>query len=221
MGIFRKLFGGDAGIREAMYETYSKVKSMHPGLEEHEILALVLHYRYRKLPPEIGLMIAVLFPRIEILTQWVVDLENSGGPRHLDEYLAYTTTSGDRENALNYIQEKALHKALPKSKYSESSLKDYQVSEEVVDVSAETLWNKFDNKLNYSFNSDAKPLDHLSDELRNTVANIYYRYFQFCTENPTDCENIEKKIQETKKDVDQKKGSWEMSLEAILTLMVL
>jgi hypothetical protein len=88
MGFFTKLFGGDAGIREAMHETYNKVKSKYPpNTEEYEILALVLHARFRSLTPEIAMVISIIFPTIEELTEWVIGLENYGGPRNLDEYL--------------------------------------------------------------------------------------------------------------------------------------
>ena len=78
MGVFRKLFGGDEGIREVMEETYFKLRYQHPGLKEHEVLALVLHHRFRVLPPEVALTVSALFPTRDELTEWVIGLENSG-----------------------------------------------------------------------------------------------------------------------------------------------
>lgn len=218
MGFLNKLFGGDAGIFEAMYETYSKLKNMHPNLEEHEILALVLHHRFKKLQPEIGLLIAVLFPRIDILTEWVVGLEKTGGPKYLDAYLARTTNLDEREKALDYIQKKALQKVTPKFESINTDPKNVEVSEDIVDGSAEVLWDRFIDRLNYSFEEDSKPLTHLSAELRNTVANIYYRFFKFCTENKSGCENIEEIIEEKKRAIERQIDSWESTLEAIITL---
>ena len=218
MGFLNKLFGGDAGICEAMYETYSKLKVMHPNLEEYEILALVLHHRFKKLKPEIGLLIAVLSPRINILTEWVVGLEKTGGPKYLDEYLAITSTLDERERALNYIQKKALQKVTPKFESKNTRPKNVEVSEDIVDRSAKVLWDRFIDRLNDSFDEDSKPLDHLSVELRNTVANIYYRFFKFCTENQSDCENLEELIEENKKVIERQIDSWESSLRAIITL---
>lgn len=214
MGFLKKVFGGDAGITEAMYETYDKLKLIHPVMEEYEILALVLHRRFRKLPPEIALVISALFPRIEILTQWVIGLEHSGGPKHINEFLANTTTVEEREMALDYIQKKVDGRDF----HDSTERRKIDVSEDVVDKSADVLWDKFHDRLNNSYDEDAKPLDHLSDELKNTVANIYYSYFEFCTINPTDCEKIEEKIEKIKEEVDQKKESWEMKMEAIITL---
>jgi len=111
MGFLTKLFGGDAGIREAMHETYNKVKSKYPpNTEEYEILALVLHARFRSLAPDKAMVVSVIFPTIEELTEWVIGLEDYGGPRNLDEYLAFTTTLEQRERALDYLQEKARDK---------------------------------------------------------------------------------------------------------------
>jgi hypothetical protein len=111
MGFFTKLFGGDAGIREAMHETYNKVKSKYPpNTEEYEILALVLHARFRSLTADKAMLISVICPTIEELTEWVIGLENHGGPRNFDEFLAFTTTYEQRERALNYLQEKAREK---------------------------------------------------------------------------------------------------------------
>jgi hypothetical protein len=219
MGLFKKLLGGDAGIDEAMYETYAKLKAFHPQLEEHEILSLVLHYRFRKWPPEITLLIAVLFPRIDILTEWVIGLENSGGPRHLDQYLASTSTTEDRERALNYIQKKAKSKMSERFRRSkESGRSGMTVLEDIVDISAKVLWDKFHNRLNHSFDEDSKPLADLSDELRNTVANIYYRYFQFCKENQAYCSDNERKMEEIAEQVENQIESWESFFEATATL---
>jgi len=113
MGFFKKLFGGDEGIREAMYETYHKLKVEYPNLKEHEALSLVLHHRYRRLPSEITLIVGALFPRIDDLTEWVVGLENSGlrtmkWPNSIfDRYLASTTTLEERERAVDFIEENA------------------------------------------------------------------------------------------------------------------
>ena len=112
MGFFKKVFGGDKGIREAMHETNAKLKKKHPTLEEFEILSLVLHYRFRSWRPDITMLIAALFPTIDKLTEWVVGLEDYGGPRKLDEYLAKTTTLEERERALDYIENKAKKKGL-------------------------------------------------------------------------------------------------------------
>ena len=88
MGLFNKLFDGDSGLREAMSEPFGKLKLKHPNMEEHEILALILHYRYWSWSPEITVLVAALFSNINELTEWVVGLANYGGPRKIDEYLA-------------------------------------------------------------------------------------------------------------------------------------
>jgi hypothetical protein len=112
MGLLNKLFGRDIGVREAMNETYYKVWRRHPKLKPHEVLALVLHHRYRALPSEITLIVSVLFPTISEITEWVVGLENSGlgkvkmtWPNSIfDRYLAATSTLEEREKALDFIQ---------------------------------------------------------------------------------------------------------------------
>ena len=115
MGVFRKLFGGDEGVREVMEETYFKLRYQHPGLKEHEVLALVLHHRFRVLPPEVALTVSALFPTRDELTEWVIGLENSGlGQQKMtwpnsifDRYLAATSTLEERMKALDFIQNNA------------------------------------------------------------------------------------------------------------------
>ena len=115
MGFFTKLFGGDDGIREAMNETYNKVKVSASQLNQHEILALVLTHRYKALPPDLALIVSAIFPTIDELTEWVVGLENSGLGRTImawpnrtfDRYLATTTTSEEREQAIDFVQNNA------------------------------------------------------------------------------------------------------------------
>ena len=111
MGILNKIFGGEEGIREAMYETCNKVTSRNPNLKAHEISALVLHHRYKAIPIEIVMIIGVIFPEIEALTKWVIGLENSGfqranwpNPKFL-EYLKDTTADEERNKAFAYIQD--------------------------------------------------------------------------------------------------------------------
>ena len=111
MGFFTKLFGGDDGIREAMNETYIKVKRQYPEFNEHEVLSLVLNYRYKALPPGIALIVSAIFPTIDKLTEWVVGQENSGLGRMtwpnptFDRYLATTTTLEEREQAHDFLQD--------------------------------------------------------------------------------------------------------------------
>jgi hypothetical protein len=217
MGIFNKLFGGDAGIEEAMYETYSKLKFMHPNLEEHEILALVLHHRFHKLQPDIALMIAVLFPRINILTEFVRAVENSGGPRYLKDFLESSTTSEERRNALNYIQKIAVNKFQPKPIYTQPNLKE-KIIEDIVDTSAEVLGDKFTNKLKFTHDERNWPLASLSDDLQNTVANIYYRFFKLYAGNLAELENIEATIKVNSITIELQKDRWESQLEGIITL---
>ena len=125
MGFLNKMFGGDEGIREAMKETYYKLRQRHPELKEHEVLAIVLHHRYRALPAEIALIVSALFPKIAALTEWVVGLENSGLGRArmtwpnplFDRYLAATSTLEEREQALDFVENNpsdALKNMLPK-----------------------------------------------------------------------------------------------------------
>lgn len=111
MGLFKKIFGGDEGIRESMYETCNKVKSRSPTLKPHEVSALVLHYRYKAIPIEIVMIIGVIFPEIEALTKWVIGLENSGFQRanwpnpKFVEYMKNTTADEERNKAFAYMQD--------------------------------------------------------------------------------------------------------------------
>jgi len=112
MGFFNKVFGGDEGIREAMYETYGKLKGIHTDLKDHEVLGLTLASRYRAMPPQYTLLVAALYPSIIQLTEWVVGLENSGLGRKkfawpnavFESHLSSTSTVEEREQAFNFVQ---------------------------------------------------------------------------------------------------------------------
>lgn len=120
MGLFKKIFGGDEGTREAMNETYHRFRKeitqqATPELAhltalfdtETILLTYVIQARY---PREWGfgdcLLIAHLFPHIETLTEWVVEFERSSYFRardyraHLMSLLAAGRIRGDQmENA--------------------------------------------------------------------------------------------------------------------------